>query len=69
MAERAPRIIAFIFARGGSKGVSRKNVRPVGGIPLVGRAIRTGQAVPRISRILLSTDDLEIAEIGRDHAY
>lgn len=67
MTEHAPTIIAFIFARGGSKGVPRKNVRPVGGIPLVGRAIRTGQAVPRISRILLSTDDLEIAEVGRDH--
>jgi N-acylneuraminate cytidylyltransferase len=58
-------IIAFIFARGGSKGVPGKNIRPVGGIPLVGRAVRAGQAIPRISRIILSTDNAEIAEVGR----
>jgi N-acylneuraminate cytidylyltransferase len=60
-----PKIVAFIFARGGSKGVPRKNVRPVGGIPLVGRAVRTAQAVSRITRVILSTDDPEIAEVGR----
>jgi N-acylneuraminate cytidylyltransferase len=60
-----PKIVAFIFARGGSKGVPRKNVQPVGGIPLVGRAVRTAQAASRISRVILSTDDPEIAEVGR----
>lgn len=60
-----PKIIAFIFARGGSKGVPRKNVQPVGGVPLVGRAVRAAKAVNRITRVILSTDDPEIADVGR----
>lgn len=60
-----PRIVAFIFARGGSKGVPRKNVLPVGGIPIVGRAIRVARSVSRIAQVILSTDDPEIAEVGR----
>jgi N-acylneuraminate cytidylyltransferase len=62
-----PRIVAFIFARGGSKGVPRKNILPVGGIPLVGRAIRSAKAVPRITQVILSTDDPEIADVGRTY--
>lgn len=60
-----PRIVAFIFARGGSKGVPRKNVLPVGGVPMVGRAVQSAKAVSRIAQIILSTDDPEIAEAGR----
>lgn len=65
MTSSSPQIIAFIFARGGSKGVARKNVRPVGGVPLIGRAVRAALAVPRISRVIVSTDDAEIANVGR----
>lgn len=60
-----PKIVAFIFARGGSKGVPRKNLREVGGRPLLARSIEVAQRVPRISRIILSTDDPEMAEAGR----
>lgn len=61
----SPKIVAFIFARGGSRGVPRKNVLPVGDIPLVGRSIIAAKAIARVSRIILSTDDNEVANIGR----
>lgn len=54
-------VVAVIPARGGSKGVPRKNVRRVGGIPLIGRAIAAARAAGRIDRVLVSTDDPEIA--------
>jgi CMP-N-acetylneuraminic acid synthetase len=60
-----PNIVAFVFARGGSKGVPRKNLRPLGGISLLARAIRCAKAVPGISRVVVSTDDPEIADAGR----
>ncbi|WP_374368357.1 cytidylyltransferase domain-containing protein [Dongia sp.] len=60
-------IVAFIFARGGSKGVPRKNVRPISGKPLIAHAIAAAKAVPAISRIVVSTDDAEIAEAARAH--
>lgn len=59
------KVIAAIFARGGSKGVPRKNVRPLAGVPLIGYAIRTAQQIPRVSRIIVSTDDEEIAATAR----
>ena len=57
--------VAFVFARGGSKGVPRKNLRLVGGVSLIERAVRTAQQVERISRVIVSTDDEEIADAGR----
>jgi CMP-N-acetylneuraminic acid synthetase len=61
----ASKTVAFIFARGGSKGVPRKNLREVGGRSLLARSIDVARQVPRISRVILSTDDPEIAEAGR----
>ncbi|WP_221584338.1 acylneuraminate cytidylyltransferase [Microbacterium sp. G2-8] len=58
--------VAIIPARGGSKGVPRKNLERVGGIPLVARAIRAALAVERIDRVVVSTDDTEIASIARE---
>jgi N,N'-diacetyl-8-epilegionaminate cytidylyltransferase len=58
-------IVAFIFARGGSKGVLHKNIRPVGGVPMIGRAIKVAQMIPRIKRIIISTDDDRIADVAR----
>lgn len=58
---------AFIFARGGSKGVPRKNVRPLGGLPLIAWSIRCAQACGIFQRIVVSTDDAEIAEVARAH--
>jgi CMP-N,N'-diacetyllegionaminic acid synthase len=52
----------IIPARGGSKGVPRKNIRIVGGIPLIGHTIRAAQKSQRLSRFVVSTDDAEIAE-------
>lgn len=56
---------AFIFARGGSKGLPRKNILPFAGKPLLAHAIATAQTVPSIKRILVSTDCEEIAETAR----
>jgi CMP-N-acetylneuraminic acid synthetase len=59
--------IAFIFARGGSKGLPGKNIRPIGGKPLIAWAIAHALAVDRISRVIVSTDSIEIAEVAREH--
>ena len=56
---------AFIFARGGSKGVLGKNIRPLSGKPLIGWSIEQARQVPEISRVIVSTDSQEIAEISR----
>lgn len=58
--------IAFIFARGGSKGLPGKNIRPLAGKPLIAWAIEQAKAVPRIRRVIVSTDDHEIAQVARD---
>ena len=55
---------AFIFARGGSKGVIGKNIRNLGGKPLLAHSIITAQNIDEISRIFVSTDDQDIAEVG-----
>ncbi len=61
----SPRVVAFIFARGGSKGLPGKNLRPLAGKPLLAHAIDVAKAVPGIARVVVSTDDLEIAEAAR----
>jgi len=55
----------FIFARGGSKGIPGKNIRPLGGIPLIGHAIKAGQDSGLLDRIIVSTDDEAIADTAR----
>jgi CMP-N-acetylneuraminic acid synthetase len=57
-------IICLIFARGGSKGLPNKNIRPLSGKPLIQWAIETAFEVSEISRVIVSTDSLEIAEIA-----
>jgi len=59
-------IVAIIPARGGSKGIERKNLAPVGGIPLVVRSIRHAQRLPEIESIWVTTDDVEIAAVASD---
>jgi N-acylneuraminate cytidylyltransferase len=59
------RILGLVPARGGSKGVPRKNLQKVGGISLVARALMTLRRVPEVDRILLSSDDAEIIADGR----
>jgi CMP-N-acetylneuraminic acid synthetase len=61
------RIIAVIPARGGSKSVPEKNIRPLGGKPLIAWSIETAKQVPEIDRVIVSTDDSKIAGIGRQY--
>jgi CMP-N-acetylneuraminic acid synthetase len=58
-------VLAVILARGGSKGIPRKNLQVVGGVPLVGRSVRVARACPRIQDVVVSTDDVEIADVAR----
>ena len=63
-----PRILALIPARGGSKGVPRKNVRLVGGKPLISYTIKTALAARHLfHRIIVSTDDKEIAAVSEQY--
>ena len=59
-------VVAIIPARGGSKGVPRKNLRRVGGVPLVARAIAAAQAAESIDLVVVSTDDDEIAATANE---
>ena len=58
--------IALVCARGGSKGVPRKNIRLLGGRPLIGWSVQTAKSVERISKLIVSTDSEEIAQIARE---
>lgn len=60
-------VVAFIFARGGSKGLPGKNIRPLGGKPLIAWSIEHALAVSRIGRVIVSTDSEEIAAVARHH--
>lgn len=60
------KITAFIFARGGSKGLPGKNIRPLGGKPLIAWSIEHALAVKRIERVIVSTDSEEIAAVARE---
>jgi len=62
-----PEVLAIVQARGGSKGLPRKNVRPMRGHPLVAYSIASGRAAKSITRVIMSTDDEEIAEIARQY--
>ncbi|MGH9891789.1 MAG: cytidylyltransferase domain-containing protein, partial [bacterium] len=53
--------IAIIPARGGSKGIPRKNLEKVGGVELVVRSVRAAQAALRVGEVVVSTDDAQIA--------
>lgn len=55
---------AFIFARGGSKGLPGKNIKVFQGIPLISRSIEHAKEIERINRIIVSTDSPEIAEVA-----
>lgn len=59
-----PHIVAIIPARGGSKSIPRKNIRPLGGLPLIAYSIAAGLQSKRVHRVIVSTDSPEIAEIA-----
>lgn len=58
-------VLAVIPARGGSKGLPGKNVRPFAGLPLIAHSIHFAKLCPEIDRCILSTDSEEIAELAR----
>ncbi len=58
-------ILALIPARGGSKSIPRKNIRPFAGHPLIAWSIAAGSAAETVTRLIVSTDDEEIAEVAR----
>ena len=58
-------VLALVLARGGSKSIPRKNIRPLAGFPLVAYSIAAAQAARRVTRIVVSTDDEEIAAVAR----
>ena len=64
--EARPLVAAVIPARGGSKGVPGKNLRRVGGVPLVARAVAAAKAAPAIDLVVVSTDDPAIAAVARE---
>ena len=64
---RDARVLGVVPARGGSKGVPRKNVRPLAGEPLIGHTLRSALAAPEIDRLVVSTEDAEIAEVARSY--
>ena len=58
-------IVGIIPARGGSKGVHRKNIKKAGEKPLIAWTIETAMDTPCLEKIIVSTDDEEIARVGR----
>lgn len=60
-----PQVLALIPARGGSKSIPRKNIRLFAGHPLIAYSIAAGLAAQTVTRLIVSTDDDEIAEIAQ----
>ncbi len=60
-------VLALIPARGGSKGIPRKNIRSFAGWPLIAWSIAAAQQSKYVTRIIVSTDDEEIAAVAREH--
>lgn len=60
------RVLAVVPARGGSKGVPQKNRREVAGLPLISYTLRAARAASALDRIVVTTDEEELAAIARD---
>lgn len=60
-------VLALIPARGGSKGIPRKNIRSFAGYPLIAFSIAAGLQAEKVTRVILTTDDEEIAEVARGY--
>ncbi|WP_192553088.1 pseudaminic acid cytidylyltransferase [Pseudomonas sp. IzPS59] len=59
--------VAIIPARGGSKRIPRKNLKPFDGVPMIARSIRTALDSGLFDQVVVSTDDEEIAELAQAH--
>jgi N-acylneuraminate cytidylyltransferase len=62
-----PEVLAIIPARGGSKGIPRKNIRPFAGYPLIAYSIAASLQAETVTRVIVSTDDEEIAGVARTY--
>ena len=58
-------LLALIPARGGSKGIPNKNIRPLADKPLIAHTIQVALAIPALERVVVSTDDPAIAEVAQ----
>jgi CMP-N-acetylneuraminic acid synthetase len=67
MQSKPLKTVVFIFARGGSKGVPGKNIKILGNKPLIAHAIEIGLATPNVETVIVSTDDLAIAQVAKAH--
>jgi CMP-N-acetylneuraminic acid synthetase len=63
----APRTLGLILARGGSKRLPGKNIRPLAGKPLIAWSIEAARACAAIEDVVVSTDDEAIADVARIH--
>jgi len=63
----SPKVLGIITARGGSKSIPRKNVKELGGKPLIAYTVEAAKESEIFDRIILSTDDKEIAEVGKKY--
>ncbi len=59
--------MVLICARGGSKGLPGKNIRPLNGIPLIGWSVNIAKQLDKVSRIIVSTDSDDIAKVAREY--
>ena len=60
-------VLAVVPARGGSRSIPRKNIRPFAGHPLLAYSVAAGLQSELVTRVIISTDDDEIAKIARDY--
>jgi N-acylneuraminate cytidylyltransferase len=66
-ASRSAEVLAVVPARGGSKTLPRKNLRLLAGYPLIAHSITAGLRARRVSRVIVTTDDMEIAAVAHDY--
>lgn len=62
-----PKVLGIIPARGGSKGIPKKNIAALGGKPLIEYTFKAAKDSKLIDRLILSTDSKEIAEVGKEN--
>ena len=63
---KKPEVLAIIPARGGSKGIPRKNIKLFAAAPLLAWSIQAAKDSKTVTRVIVSTDDVEIAQVARE---
>ncbi|WP_105385824.1 acylneuraminate cytidylyltransferase [Neorhizobium alkalisoli] len=61
------RVVAIIPARGGSIGLPGKNIKPLNGVPLLGRTVLAAKNAKSVSEVYVSSDSLEILAVGKNY--